>query len=168
MRGGEEKASFWQLTAWHSATPCPHPSFSRIFQEGPWWGVSPLGTPGTSTSLGPFLHRKSLKIVFYNDEGSKLNIALAIFIYFLPLIFKDIRSVSVDPLASVLGFPGGSVVQGSSCNAGAMKDAGPMPGWGGPLEEGTATHSSILAWRLPWTEEPGGLQSTGSQRDRRG
>ena len=33
-----------------------------------------------------------------------------------------------------------------------------------PLEEGTATHSSILAWRIPWTEELGGLQSTGSQR----
>ena len=32
------------------------------------------------------------------------------------------------------------------------------------LEEGMATHSCILAWRIPWTEEPGGLQSTGSQR----
>ena len=33
-----------------------------------------------------------------------------------------------------------------------------------PLEEGMATHSRILAWRIPWTEESGGLQSTGSQR----
>ena len=33
-----------------------------------------------------------------------------------------------------------------------------------PLEEGMATHSSILAWRIPWTEKPGGLQSLGSQR----
>ena len=33
-----------------------------------------------------------------------------------------------------------------------------------PLEEGTATHSSVLAWRSPWTEEPGGLQSLGSQK----
>ena len=33
-----------------------------------------------------------------------------------------------------------------------------------PLEEGMATHSSTLAWRIPWTEEPGGLQSAGSQR----
>ena len=32
-----------------------------------------------------------------------------------------------------------------------------------PLEEGMATHSSILVWEIPWTEEPGGLQSTGSQ-----
>ena len=35
-----------------------------------------------------------------------------------------------------------------------------------PLQEGMATHSSILAWRIPWTEEPGGLQSMGSQRAR--
>ena len=33
-----------------------------------------------------------------------------------------------------------------------------------PLEKGTATHSSILTWRFPWTEEPGGLQSMGLQR----
>ena len=37
-------------------------------------------------------------------------------------------------------------------------------GWEYPLEEGMATHPSILAWRIPWTEEPGGLLSMGSQR----
>ena len=37
-------------------------------------------------------------------------------------------------------------------------------GWEDPLEKEMAIHSSILAWRIPWTEEPGGLQSTGSQR----
>ena len=37
-------------------------------------------------------------------------------------------------------------------------------GWEDPLEKEMATHSSILAWRIPWTEEPGELQSTGSQR----
>ena len=36
-------------------------------------------------------------------------------------------------------------------------------GWEDPLEEGMATHSSILAWRIPWIEEPGGLQSMGLQ-----
>ena len=40
-------------------------------------------------------------------------------------------------------------------------------GWDDRLEEGMATHSSILAWRVPWTEEPGGLQSTGSQSQTR-
>ena len=37
-------------------------------------------------------------------------------------------------------------------------------GWEDPLEKGKATNSSILAWRIPWTEEPGRLQSMGSQR----
>ena len=37
-------------------------------------------------------------------------------------------------------------------------------GWEDPLEKGMATHSSIIAWRIPWTEEPGGLQSVGLQR----
>ena len=37
-------------------------------------------------------------------------------------------------------------------------------GWADPLEKGMATHSSILAWRIPWAEEPGGLQSIRSQR----
>ena len=39
-------------------------------------------------------------------------------------------------------------------------------GWEDPLEKEMATHFSILAWRIPWWEEPGGLQSTGSQRVR--
>ena len=39
-------------------------------------------------------------------------------------------------------------------------------GWEDPLEEGMMTHSSILAWRISWTEEPGGLQSIGFQRVR--
>ena len=37
-------------------------------------------------------------------------------------------------------------------------------GWGDPLEEGMVTHSSILAWRIPWTKEPGGLESIVSHR----
>ena len=42
-------------------------------------------------------------------------------------------------------------------------DAGSIPGQEDPLEKGIANHSSTLAWEKPWTEEPGGLQSTGSQ-----
>ena len=44
-------------------------------------------------------------------------------------------------------------------------DTSSIPGSGDRLEEGRETHSSVLAWRVPWTEEPGGLQSMGSQRD---
>ena len=59
------------------------------------------------------------------------------------------------------GFPGGSEVKVSALNVG---DLGSIPGSGRTPGEGMATHSSILAWRIPWTEETGGLQSTGLQR----
>ena len=59
-----------------------------------------------------------------------------------------------------LGFPKGPGVTNTLSNAG---DVDLIPGWEDPLEEGMATHSGILAWRIPWTEEPGGLQSMGSQ-----
>ena len=50
-------------------------------------------------------------------------------------------------------------------NLPAMQETQVRPlGQEDPLEEGMATHSSILAWEIPWTEEPGGLQSMGSQR----
>ena len=48
----------------------------------------------------------------------------------------------------------------SACNAG---DLGLIPGLGRSSEKEMATHSSILAWEIPWTEEPGGLQSRGSK-----
>ena len=53
-----------------------------------------------------------------------------------------------------MGFPGGSVSKESAWNAG---DPGSITGSGRSLEEGMATYSSILAWEIPWTEEPGGL-----------
>ena len=64
----------------------------------------------------------------------------------------------------IAGFPGGSAVK----NLPAMQESqekwvrslGPED----PLEESMATHFSILAWRIPWTEEPGGLRSIGSHR----
>ena len=58
------------------------------------------------------------------------------------------------------------VVRNLPANAREVRDKCPIPGSGGPPKEGMATHSSILAWRIPWTEEPGGLQSIGSQRVR--
>ena len=53
-----------------------------------------------------------------------------------------------------------------SVNAGDIRDVGSIPGRVDPLDEEMAAHSSILAWKIPWTEEPGRLQSTGSQRVR--
>ena len=63
-----------------------------------------------------------------------------------------------------LGFPGGSVVK----NLPAMQETQfESLSWEDPLEEGTATRSSILAWRSPLSEEPGGLQSIGLQTQTR-
>jgi len=55
------------------------------------------------------------------------------------------------------------VIKNPPANARDIKDAVQSLGWENPLEEGMETHSSILAWRIPWTEESGGLQSIGSQ-----
>ena len=62
-----------------------------------------------------------------------------------------------------MGFPGGSDGKESAYNEG---DLGSIPGLGRSPGGATATHSSILAWRVSWTEEPGGLQFMGSQRVR--
>ena len=62
-----------------------------------------------------------------------------------------------------MGFSGGSVVK----NLAAMQETWVQSlGWEDPLKKEMVTHSSILAWRIPWTEEPGGLPSMGSQRVR--
>ena len=57
--------------------------------------------------------------------------------------------------------PGGSDGKASACKAG---EPGSIPGLGRSLEKRMATCSSILAWKIPWTEKPGGLQSTRSQK----
>ena len=58
------------------------------------------------------------------------------------------------------------VVKNTPANAGDVRDMGSTPGLGKFPEEGMATHSSILAWVIPLTEEPGRLQFIGSQRVR--
>ena len=74
----------------------------------------------------------------------------------------SVRIANIHIISS-LGFPGGSDSKESAFNSG---DPGSIAGSEDPLEKGMATHSSILAWRIPWTEEPGGLQSMGLQRVR--
>ena len=56
------------------------------------------------------------------------------------------------------------VVKNLPANAGDIRDTVRSLGWEEPLEEGMATHFSILVWRIPWTEEPGRLQPIGWQR----
>ena len=68
---------------------------------------------------------------------------------------RKLPAVFEVPFDEYWGFPGGSEVKASACNAG---DLGSIPlGQGDHLEKEMATHSSILAWRIPWMEEPGGL-----------
>ena len=80
---------------------------------------------------------------------------------------KELSSVSATLLEWALfnntrepdkDFPGGSDGKESACNA---ADPSSTPGWDNTLEKGMVTHSSILAQRIPWTEEPGGWQSMG-------
>ena len=56
------------------------------------------------------------------------------------------------------------MVKNLPANAGDIRDVGSIPGSGRSLEEGMVTNSRILAWRILWTEEPGGLQSIGLER----
>ena len=66
-------------------------------------------------------------------------------------------------LLSCKGFSGGSEIK----NPPAIQETQVQPlGWEDPMEKEMATHSNILAWRIPWTEKPGGLQSIGLQRVR--
>ena len=63
-----------------------------------------------------------------------------------------------------MGFPAGSVVKNPLATAGDARVWGVQSlGREDPVEKEMATHSSILAWKIPWTEEPDGLQSMGSQ-----
>ena len=75
---------------------------------------------------------------------------------------KDLQiehTQKIDTTQPYTGLPGGSDGKETACNTGVL-------GWEDPLEEGMATYSSILVWRIPWTVESGGLQSIGSQRIR--
>ena len=58
------------------------------------------------------------------------------------------------------------MVKNLPASAGDIREVGLIPGSEDPLKEGMATHSSILAWRIPWPEDPGRLQSMGLQRVR--
>ena len=62
--------------------------------------------------------------------------------------------------SSSQGFPGGSVGKEYTCNAGDIRGMGSILGSGRPLEKEMIIHFSTLAWRIPWTEQPGGLQYT--------
>ena len=76
------------------------------------------------------------------------------------LVLTVIYSINVSSWASQVAL----VVKNLLAHAEDLRGWGLIPASGDPLEEGMAAYSSILAWRIPWTQEPSGLQSMGSQR----
>ena len=146
-----------------------------IATVGTVWGfLKRLGTK-LSYDLAFFDFFKSTKIYFFT------------MLYLFSILKLKSIYLKTEPLA--LDFPGSSAGKKSTCNAGdpswitgsgrspeegvaqMVKNLPPVWDtwvqslvWEDPLEEGIATHSSILAWRLPWTEEPGRLQPMGLQR----
>ena len=88
-----------------------------------------------------------LNIVIYSSRYSSIEVNS----FFVSLLLCKV----------VLAFPGGSNSKKSGCNA---EDLGLVPGLGRSPRAGMATHSSTLAWRIPWAEEPGRLQSFRLQR----
>ena len=121
----------------------------------------------------PAFSLSSLTLIKKLFSSSSLSTIRMIFAYlrslvFLPAIFIPACDSSSPAFHMMYyaygGFPSGSVVK----NLPAMHEPQKMQvwslGWEEPLEEGMTTHSSILAWRIPWTEETRGLQSVGLQR----
>ena len=90
----------------------------------------------------------------------------------LPLLATDHRfpwhsaQIILGVNKDEVGFPGGSVANILPAMQELQETWVQSLGQEDPLEEGMATHSSIVSWRIPWTEEPGGLQTTGAQRVR--
>ena len=101
---------------------------------------------------------------YFNDINSSSPKAEDIFHFFVSsfnLFYQYF--IVLTFLAEFTCFPGGSVGEESTCNAGDAGDRGQISGSGRSPEEGMAIHSSTLAWRIPQIEEPGGLQSIGLQ-----
>ena len=116
---------------------------------------------------------KIIRIKFF--KIMKINWKLLFGFYSVSLNFLSIPELVASHLTTValeyisvpsmayLELPWWLSGEESACNSGAAQDTVWSLGQQNPLEKGTATHSSILAWKIPWIERPGGLQSTGSQ-----
>ena len=131
------------LTVAHHAPP------SMGFSRQEYWSGLPFPSPGDPADPGIEPRSPALQADALTSEppGKTHSVTLT----YLAIGVPSDRASQV-----VL------VVKNISANA---RDTGSIPGWGRPLEEAMATHSSILAWRIPWTEEHGRLQSMGSHTE---
>ena len=159
--------------AWNELGPaslchntCPHARMHEMLQVEEtkrWHFYLTRKQRGTSTAhTSP--HFGTLGMIIQSawlpTDGSSPDLSLIV--CFFCLQSHDSRcQLQIGTCHLPLGFPGSSDGKESACNAG---DLGSIPGSGRSPEEGNGIRSSILAWRIPWTEEPGGFQSRGSQR----
>ena len=99
--------------------------------------------------------------VGYYEQCYHKNFYIQAFVFHLLGIYLG---VELQGHMVTLGFPGGTSGKESTCQCRRCKRHGFSPWLGRSLEKEMAVHSSILTWEIPWIEEPGGLQSLGSQR----
>ena len=120
----------------------------------------------TALSITGFVSLFNLAILIHTIMTVMVFICTSLIIEDVGFVFKlFLRVISslmkhiFKCLALLLGIPSGSAVKNTSAMQELPRDVVQSLGWEDPLEEGMATHCSILAWRIPWTEEPGGPQS---------
>ena len=103
----------------------------------------------------------------FTSNVSELQFLLSscIFFFFKVILLGQNHLLLWSWFAFPWGFPDGTSGKNLPANVGNIRDPWVWSlGWEDPMNEGMATHSSILAWRIPWIEEPGGIRSIGSQR----
>ena len=146
----------------------PHPvSFAQTsapVSSLPLWVLFPFWTPLLVCQVFQLLSQSpapqlSLCVLSFAPHSCSRPLKNSFALHFSPRPLKSNICPNLD--LNPIGFPGGWDGKEPACNAG---DPGSVSRSGRSLEKGMATHSSILAWRIQQTEEPGGLQSTGLQR----
>ena len=142
----------WAVSATDSGNwehSCSSHTLCRWKQSCLWWRAPPGAKPQTTGGTpGAHLCTSVLSPWICFPPVSPLLAAS-----------QDYQLLSKKEVNDVRGFPSSSDGKAFACNAG---DLGSIPRSGRATGEGMATHSSILAWNIPWTEESGGLQSMGS------
>ena len=141
--------------AWPGLCPWSQQELRRYKeQEGKETRLGPRQRASPQVMAQAFRPELQTSELLLSWENSRLTFNLKVF-------YPDYENYIWDTATS--GFPGASHGKESACNAG---DQVWSLGGEDPLEKGVATHSSILAWRIPWTEESGALQSMWSLRVR--
>ena len=107
-----------------------------------------------------------LSLPLRNQMTSALGLPHMSSNFYFPLAFRRNLWISSQASPRHWGFPSGSAVKNLPARQEPQETWVQSLGGEDPLEEGMATHSSVLPWRIPWAEEPGGLESMGLQRVR--